>query len=153
VNPISNFASQVGASISLRPNLVVNKLGRYFLLNEVLLRTTRKNFYYAGLYLGKVSKARFFPSFDLLAILAKGKSNKIVVDSKTAWLFVCGRDIFQQGILSVEGSKSRGAHTLVLNEYDECLGFGRIIYSLLEKREGVAVKNISDIGDFLRRET
>jgi len=39
-----------------------------------------------------------------------------------------------------------------LNQYDECLGFGKILHSLDAEKEGAVVKNISDIGDFLRRE-
>jgi ribosome biogenesis protein Nip4 len=50
------------------------------------------------------------------------------------------------------GSKRTGDYTLVLNEHKECLGFGKIMHSLGEGKSGVAVKNISDIGDFLRRE-
>jgi ribosome biogenesis protein Nip4 len=43
----------------------------------------------------------------------------------------------------------------VLNEFGECLGFGKIISSLDEAaKEGeVVVRNVSDIGDFLRRES
>jgi ribosome biogenesis protein Nip4 len=41
---------------------------------------------------------------------------------------------------------------LVLNSYGECLGFGKILRSLDGKRKGLAVENILDIGDFLRRE-
>jgi ribosome biogenesis protein Nip4 len=51
------------------------------------------------------------------------------------------------------GSKKRGAYTLVVNQHEECLGFGRILSSLDENgKKQVAVRNISDIGDFLRRE-
>jgi len=39
-----------------------------------------------------------------------------------------------------------------MNKFDECLGFGRVIADLNEKAETVAVKNVLDIGDFLRRE-
>jgi ribosome biogenesis protein Nip4 len=112
-----------------------------------------ENFLYAGTYLGKIRKKRFFPSFILLRMIAADKkANKIVVDKKTAWLFICGRDIFTSGIVKTSGSTKKGAYMLVLNQYDECLGFGRITQSLDLKRGGVAVKNISDIGDFLRRE-
>jgi ribosome biogenesis protein Nip4 len=85
-------------------------------------------------------------------MVAENKANKVVVGSKAAWLFICGRDIFKQGIVKVEGSKKNGAYMLVLNERGECLGFGRILHDLGEERGGVVVKNISDIGDFLRRE-
>ena len=76
----------------------------------------------------------------------------MVVDAKTAWLFICGRDIFKRGIVKVEGSNKKDAYTLVLNQHGECLGFGKILYDLDGEKGRVAVKNISDIGDFLRRE-
>jgi ribosome biogenesis protein Nip4 len=50
------------------------------------------------------------------------------------------------------GSKRRDEYTLILNQYGECLGFGRILGNLDEMVKGVVVKNISDLGDFLRRE-
>jgi ribosome biogenesis protein Nip4 len=154
---ILKFAFQLGANISLNADFVMEKGGRYFLLNEALLKVARKDFYYAGIYLGKVKNGKFFPSFNLLSMLAKGeaKANKVFVEKKTAWLFICGRDIFRKGILAARGSRRKGDHTLVLNEFGECLGFGRIIGSLDEtaKKTEVAVKNISDVGDFLRRES
>ena len=151
---IMKFAVQVGATFSLDADLTVNKGGRYFLLTEALIGVSRKNFYYAGKYLGKVKNGKFFPSFNLLMMLAVGKANKIVVNKKAAWLFICGRDVFRTGIVSVRGSRRKGDHVLVLNEFDECLGFGRIVASLVgaAKKDEVAVKNVSDLGDFLRRE-
>jgi ribosome biogenesis protein Nip4 len=147
------FAVQVGAKFSLNADLTVNRAGRIFLLNEALLGVSRKDFYYAGTYLGKVKNGKFFPSFNLLKMLAEGKANKIVVDKKAAWLFICGRDVFGTGVVDVHGSRRKGDHALVLNEFGECLGFGRILSGLGAAEKGeVAVKNISDIGDFLRRE-
>ena len=154
VKAVSRFVFQLGAKIALDANFVVEKGGRYFLLNETLQRTVRKNFYYAGIYLGKVKNGKFFPSFNLLSILAKGEANKIVVEKKAAWLFICGRDVFRKGVVAVRGSRTKGAHTLVLNDFGECLGFGRVVGSLDEaKKNEVVVRNISDIGDFLRRES
>ena len=148
------FAFQLGARFSLNACFTVNKTGRYFLLNDALLKVVRKDFYYAGRYLGKVKNGKFFPSFNLLAMLAKGEANKVVVERKAAWLFICGRDVFRKGIVAVQGSRKKGDHTLVMNEFGECLGFGRIVYSLDgATKSDVAVKNISDIGDFLRRES
>jgi ribosome biogenesis protein Nip4 len=147
------FAVQVGAKFSLNAGLTVNKAGRYFLLNTALLKVAQKNFYYAGTYLGKVKNGKFFPSFNLLAMLAEGEANKVVVEKKAAWLFICGRDIFRKGIVAMHGSQRKGDHVLVLNELGECLGFGRIVRSLDGAAKGeVAVRNVSDVGDFLRRE-
>lgn len=150
---ITKFACKLGAEFSLNDELTVNKDNRYFLLNKALLKVAQKDFYYAGVYLGKVRNGKFFPSFNLLKMLAEGEANKIVVKKKAAWLFICGRDIFRKGILVVHGSRKKGSHTLVLNEFGECLGFGRIVRNLNgTAKDEVAVKNISDIGDFLRRE-
>ena len=87
-------------------------------------------------------------------MLAERKANKLVIDKKTAWLFICGRDIFQQGILK-ENNLKKGDYALVLNEHNECLGFGKIMHNLrgVPDANKVVVKNILDIGDFLRRET
>jgi ribosome biogenesis protein Nip4 len=151
---IMDFAFQLGAKFSLNPEFILNRTGRYFLVNKNLRGYTQKDFYYAGTYLGKVKNGKFFPSFNLLTMLAKGEANKIVVEKKAAWLFICGRDIFRKAILAVRGSRRKGDHTLVLNEFGDCLGFGRILCSLdgAAKKTEVAVKNILDVGDFLRRE-
>jgi ribosome biogenesis protein Nip4 len=155
VKAVLRFAFQLGAKIALNADFVVEKAGRYFLLNTALQKVASKDFYYAGTYLGKVKNGKFFPSFMLLAMLARGEANKILVEKKAAWLFICGRDVFRKGMVAVRGSRKKGAHTLVLNEFGECLGFGKIIGSLDEaaKESEVVVRNVSDIGDFLRRES
>jgi ribosome biogenesis protein Nip4 len=149
---LKEFISRFGARVNLNENLIVKKGNRYFLLNEKLKNLIGKDFFYAGIYLGKVKRGRFFPSFNLLSMIAQEKANKIFVDEKSEWLFICGRDIFKRGIKKVMGSKRKGDYTLILNQYGECLGFGRILGNLDEMVKGVAVKNISDLGDFLRRE-
>jgi ribosome biogenesis protein Nip4 len=152
MKPIKDFARQFGANISLDEGLIVRKENRCFLVSEKLKRLITKDFFFAGTYLGKTKNGKFFPSFNLLSMIAAKEANKLIVDKKTEWLFICGRDIFNQGIIKVTGSKRKGDYTLILNQHGECLGFGRILHNLDEKRGGVAVKNISDVGDFLRRE-
>ena len=152
IKPFFAFASRLNSKISVDPGLVLEKEGRYFLLNKNLKNGVRKDFYYAGKYLGKTKKGKFFPSFVLLAMLAETGANKVVVDEKAAWLFICGRDIFREGIKVVHGSRRRGDFTLILNVHGECLGFGRIRQDLSSKREDIAIQNVSDVGDFLRRE-
>jgi ribosome biogenesis protein Nip4 len=150
--PVLAFAVRLNSKLVLDPKLVVEGEGRYFLLNHDLKKIIGNDFYYAGKYLGKTKKGKFFPSFNLLAMLAETKANKVVVDEKTAWLFICGRDVFSEGIRTVHGSRRKGDFALVLNVYGECLGFGRILQDLSSKNGNVAVKNVSDVGDFLRRE-
>jgi ribosome biogenesis protein Nip4 len=149
---IKDFINRFDASISLDENLIVKKGNRYFLINEKLKNLITKDFFYAGTYLGKIKNGHFFSSFILLSMIAERKANKIIVDKKTEWLFICGRDIFKQGIMKIMGSKRKGNYTLILNQHSECLGFGKMLHNLDEGKKGVAIKNISDVGDFLRRE-
>ena len=152
MKPITDFAAHFGTKIALNADFIVKKDNRYFLLNPNLKMVIRTDFYYAGVYLGKFKNGIFFPSFNLLAMLARVETNKIIVDKKTAWLFICGRDVFRMGILTVRGSLRKGDYTLVLNEFGECLGFGKITRRLDEEKARVVMRNILDIGDFLRRE-
>jgi ribosome biogenesis protein Nip4 len=149
---IDDFVSRFGTEISLDETLIVKKDSRYFLLDENLKQLASNDFFYAGTYVGKVEDGKFFPSVSLLELIARKEANKVTVDKKTEWLFICGRDIFAQGIVKVVGSGKKDAYILILNLYGECLGFGRILCNLNGKRQGLAIKNMLDIGDFLRRE-
>jgi ribosome biogenesis protein Nip4 len=152
IKPIRDFASLFKASVTLNEDLVLRKGDRYFLLTEDLKKAISKDFFYAGCYLGKIKNEEFFPGFELLRMMSEKGPNKVIVDRKTEWLFICGRDIFKQGIAAMTGSSRKGDFVLVLNRHNECLGFGRIVCDLKETRKGVAVKNVLDVGDFLRRE-
>lgn len=152
MKPLLVFASQFGAKIALNPEFVVEKAQRYYLLNPHLKRIIQPNYYYAGLYLGKVKNGVFFPSFNLLNMLVPVAMNKVVIDRKVAWLFICGRDLFREGITKAMGTQRKGEFTLVMNEFGECLGYGRIVGSLNQSESRVVVQNVLDVGDFLRRE-
>ena len=153
IKAIENFVGRFNTKISLNENLLTKKRNRFFLLNKTLKKLSVKDFFYVGIYLGKMKKGRFFPSVNLLRMIAETKANKVIVDKKTEWLFICGRDIFKKGIKKVAGSKNKGDYTLILNVYNECLGYGKILHDLDRPRKGVVIKNILDIGDFLRRES
>jgi ribosome biogenesis protein Nip4 len=150
IKPIDDFMRLFGASISLDERLIAKKKNRYFLLSTCLKKLTLDDFFYGGTYLGKIKNGKFFPGFELLRMLSEKRASKVVVNKKTEWLFICGRDVFKRGIVKVIGPGRKGDHVLVLNCYDECLGFGRVISDL--DKEDAFIKNISDIGDFLRRE-
>jgi ribosome biogenesis protein Nip4 len=152
---VFNFVSQFHVRLVIDPEAIVEKNGRFFLINDTLRLLPNRDFFYAGAYLGKAKNGKFFPSFILLSMLAKEKeSNRIVVDKKSAWLFICGRDILGRSIVRVHGQGKKGANTLVLNDFGECLGFGRIVGKVSGFSDGdeLAIRNVSDIGDFLRRE-
>jgi len=150
---INDFVAQFNGTLILDESQIVKNRNRYYLLSKNQKQQIPKGFFYAGEYLGAVKGTSFFPSFILLAKIAQTKANKIMVDKKTSWLFICGRDIFRQGIVK-ENNPKKGDHTLVINEKNECLGFGKIMLNLrgVPDSKEVAVKNILDLGDFLRRE-
>ncbi len=152
MRPITDFMNSIHAQIQLDEALLVKKKDRYYLLNDKLKKLVSRDFFHAGTYLGKTKDGTFFPSFALLTQIAEGKANKVMVGDRAEWLFICGRDIFARGITEVIGSGRKGGYTLVMNKHGECLGFGRIAGNLQAKSNVVAVKNISDVGDFLRRE-
>ena len=102
---------------------------------------------YTGTYLGQ-NRRRFVPSSLFLQRLAQESStHKVWVDRDTAWLFVVGKDIFDENIIKQTDGVRLGGYCLVMfGTY--CVGYGRYETSL-ERR---VVKNLFDLGDFLRRE-
>jgi ribosome biogenesis protein Nip4 len=151
LNPLESFASRFGGKVALNPEFIVQKENRCYLLNPAVRKVAKGRFFYAGLFLGKVEDSFFFPSFNFLNMLMPVASNKIVLDRKAAWLFICGRDLFSKGIVKAMGSKRSGDFTLVLNEFGECLGFGVFVENWGVEGK-VLVRNVLDVGDFLRRE-
>ena len=75
-------------------------------------------------------------------MLAKTDAKKAWLNSKSAWLFVCKRPALAASI--TKNQAKAGELVLVMNEYDECIGYGLF--------DGKNIKNYFDIGDFLRRE-
>jgi ribosome biogenesis protein Nip4 len=152
--PILTFAAQFGVQIALNLDLMAEKYGRYYLINPALKPLVKQDFFYAGIYLGKAKEGKFFPSFNLLAMFAKKEANRIILDRKASWLFICGRDILGKSIMRVQGPGKKDTNTLVINEFGECLGFGRIVEKLRDVAADnkIVVRNVLDIGDFLRRE-
>ncbi|MCL5949744.1 MAG: hypothetical protein M1490_04635 [Candidatus Bathyarchaeota archaeon] len=151
---ITDFASQFGVQIALNLDLMVEKTGRFYLVNPALKPLVRQDFFSAGVFLGKAKEGKFFPSFNLLGMLAKKEAYRIILDKKAAWLFICGRDVLRKSIVRVQGPGRKDTNTLVVNEFGECLGFGRIVENLRESTvdNEIVVRNVLDIGDYLRRE-
>jgi ribosome biogenesis protein Nip4 len=154
MRPVYNFVQKLNSNLNLDRKQILKKGNRYYFLEKNIKTLATRDFFYAGTYLGKTRGETFFPSFPLLAMMAKQKANKTKVDAKTEWLFICGRDIFKQGITEITGSKKKGTYTLILNQKGECLGFGKILRDPEEEksRHPPTIRNIADVGDFLRRE-
>jgi len=94
-----------------------------------------------GICLGKQKSKRFDPSIELIKLLAKVSDKKVYINEKAAWLFICGRDVFSKSI--VKSTVKKGL-CLVMNAKEECIGYGEF--------SSKGVKNILDIGEYLRME-
>jgi ribosome biogenesis protein Nip4 len=121
-----------------------------FTLNQELERQqfSKKSLVYAGTYLGW-NRRLFEPGSPLLQMLAaEENTRKIHLDRDAAWLFVCGRDIFEENIKRVDSVLELGRHYLVMFD-DRCIGYGRYETSADIR----VIRNLFDLGDFLRRES
>ncbi len=121
---------------------------RFVASPEVAARVRdRSRLIYAGKLLGR-ARGRFQPSAILLRELASLPGVKrLWVNEEIGWLFACGRDVFGESVLRVEGAFAEGSRFLVMLG-DDCIGYGRV-----ETRDGgLILSNLFDIGDFLRRE-
>ena len=146
---LRKFLEWIGSGYEPYKEDVLKLNNKRFLLQpdqaDLILR--KDKLVYAGKLLGK-DRRYFQPSSILLSELAiEEETRKVHVGRDTGWLFVCGKDIFEENIELVDGELALGLHYLVLFE-GECLGYGQYVES-----GGIRViKNLFDIGDFLRRE-
>ena len=146
---LQRFLRQIGSEKELDEANLLRINNQYFIVNENLKRSILEKslLVYAGEYVGKDQRL-FVPSTILLERLGRETSTrKVYVNQDTGWLFVCGKDIFEENILKTEGDLKLGNYYLVILA-SECLGYGRFETSANKR----VIRNLFDIGDFLRRE-
>lgn len=143
---LKRFLEQVGSNMDPE---VLSIDSKRFTLNQELERQqfSRRDLVYTGTYLGR-NRRLFEPGSPLLQVLAAEEdTRKVHLGRDAAWLFVCGRDVFEENIRRVEGVLELGRHYLVMFD-GRCIGYGRY-----ETSAGIRViRNLFDLGDFLRRE-
>lgn len=141
---LRRFLDYVGSEYE--PGEVVNINNKRF-TQTVEASLPRDKMVYNGLYLGQ-DKRWFVPSSLLLRKLGQEEATrKAVVDRDAAWLFVVGKDIFEENVKEVKGDIKLGGYCLVMFN-GGCIGYGR--YETSGSRR--VIKNMFDLGDFLRRE-
>lgn len=117
-------------------------------ITEYIPVTEKEHLTYTGKYLGRDRRA-FEPSSILLDQLGREEeTRKVCVNRKIGWLFICGKDVFAENVINFEGGQELGKHYLVMFGED-CLGYGRYETS----NDIQVIRNLFDIGDFLRRES
>lgn len=144
------FLERIGSRFTINEEDYFKLNNKRFLISQELKKNIirKDKLVYVGCFLGK-DRNDFQPSSILLKNLEYEKNlQKIHVARETAWLFICGRDIFQENIVKCEGEFLVGNYFLVMFK-NECLGYGKV----WEFQDKLILKNIFDIGDFLRRES
>lgn len=104
-----------------------------------------------GTFLGETRNGRFFPSTALIDLLSKESEQKVFVNKKTEWLFLCARDVFGKSIVRSGVEQRYRGLVFVQNELDENLGYGEVVADI-QPSSKMVVKNVLDKGSFLRRE-
>ncbi|PIN75322.1 hypothetical protein COV18_03985 [Candidatus Woesearchaeota archaeon CG10_big_fil_rev_8_21_14_0_10_37_12] len=136
------------AQFGLTKQQHIHKLGRSYFThsNEQLLKHRPV---YAGRCIGHERKEGPIPSINELQWIGKNTKEKITIDEKGEWLFICGRDLFGKTIVK-HNKQEKNTIVAVLNKHQECIGYGKVIGNLYTNK--IAIQRIFDIGDLLRRE-
>ncbi len=141
---LDRFLSQVGSSYQPEDVFRVNNL-RF--TDPIDVKLQRDKVVYNGFYLGQ-NKKWFQPSSLLLQKLGNEDSTrKCFLGRDAAWLFVVGKDVFEENVERFTDNVELGNYCLVMFGED-CIGYGR--YETSGNRR--VIKNMFDLGDFLRRE-
>lgn len=115
---------------------------KFFIVNEEMNKELQKDCQFAGIYAGILKGNEFVPSAMLLE---KSQAPRVSLDTKGAWLFLCGRDVFTSAIL--EAPVKQIGYVLVCDKHNIILGYGR-----WKHERDVSIRTIFDLGYLLRRE-
>jgi ribosome biogenesis protein Nip4 len=150
-NPDKIFNERIGRASSPGKEGELLIIGKDVFLSKNMSEALEKEIslekaVYHGVKRGSMRENEFIPGPNFLSDMVPfaDELNYVVVNENAEWLFLCGRDIFKEGI--VKKSLTNG-NALVLNERKECIGYGKI-----KSDRSQIIKNIFDLGDFLRRE-
>ncbi len=123
---IVKFVRKLGIS----PN-VLDKLGNLvkeskfvYSVNDKLLNhitSIDHRFFFVGTSIGELRQKGFFPNPEFIDFLSKRSEDKIIINDKSEWMFLCGKDIFKSGVSS-DKSKDSARNVFVQNKNNENLG-------------------------------
>lgn len=140
------FTRQFTDEFDFENIIKINK--KYFLINDslkpIMDKLDEDDIRFAGLFLGEERSKKFNATNNSLALLKDKTERWIKLNKQASWLFICGRDIFQE---SLESEGNSHSIVIVLNEHSEVIGLAK-----RDKKEKNIFKNFYDIGHMLRRE-
>jgi len=91
-----------------------------------------------------------------IEILSKYSNQSIIVNEKGAKLFLYGRDLFKNSVISFDMNMEKNSFVIVKEYSKKPLGMGKLLYATdtfkkIEKST-VVIRNIIDLGYYLRSE-
>ncbi|MBU0471827.1 MAG: hypothetical protein KKF65_04320 [Nanoarchaeota archaeon] len=126
----------------------ITKIGRRYFFTadkqKELVKKINRDIFSIGIFIGE-KKKDFQPTPALIEIISKHSNKKVFISEQAEWLFLCGRDVFDENI--IKRNVDSGL-VIVQNELDENLGYGKII----SNKGKILIKNMIDKGNYLRRE-
>ncbi|MFW6231110.1 MAG: hypothetical protein ACOC32_03750 [Nanoarchaeota archaeon] len=145
MKPIFDSPEEFFKVVGAEPVDALEEKKKHYLIPDQVMRRKEeigKEAFNAGTFLGEETRHGFRPSVALIEHISEQDVRKLSVDKKTAWLFLCGRDIFKRSLKDEE--KIPEGYVFIMNERGENIGLG---YA-----KGNLIENVLDRGDFLRRE-
>ena len=129
--------------------------GRYrdvYAVNERVWKSIEKlkiRPYSAGIFIGTIKidenlVEKFYPNIEFFSII-KIQKNYAVLGPKASFLFTTGKDAPKRAIKELKWKGSK--RIVVMNEWRDVIGIGIIN----PKDEKKFIKNLADVGEFLRR--
>ncbi len=117
-----------------------------------------KHPYALGLHMGRLRKNRFVPSLELGYIASKRTKACVIVNAEGEKNFLYGKDLLARSIVNTKSIIHKGQVVILLNEDEEYIGIGKALENIVKKnnrivtkQSGFIIKNIIDLGWYLRR--
>jgi len=151
MHAIEQFCEKFGTRYNAPQDLVLRAIGRQlhlFTPAQATLIDAHQPVVGGGIFLGSVQKDDFTPSAQFIDIFLKDSENVVTLDEKTAWLYLCGRDVIEAS--GVQLMVPSHTHVIIKDKLGQILGYG--VTANPKRARGVVVQNIYDKGIMLRRE-
>lgn len=149
---IEEFCNEFGVEFIIPINLSLRAIGHQLHLftdEQVKIVDKKQPVVGGGIYLGEINKKKFTPSAQFIDMFLKDAQYSVTLDEKTAWLFMCGRDIIEASGIQLDAPDDK--YILVKDQQGNILGYG-ISENPKKSYSHIVVKNKYDKGSLLRRE-
>lgn len=130
-----------------------------FLTNEntiKLFKDTSISPYSIGLGFGEYKRGKLLLSLSGSSFISKLTDKKAIVTEAGEQAFLYRRDILNKSICQINSTIKINEKLIVLNQQKDALGLGRLIIEQEDirknhKKDQIAIKNIIDLGWYLRK--